>query len=68
MVYEFQIKFENRTCYGDHYIVWWWDGNNWHTVIDKIYYGTKTWIINTIKNEIKTMFGIKRAKWSKCDE
>ena len=64
-MYEFQIRFQNRTCYGDHYIVWWWSGADWHTIMDKLYYGgTKKETIDMIKNEIKTMFGVKRAKWT----
>ena len=65
-MYEFQINFKNRTCYGDHYTVWFWDESkhNWITIIDKIYYANSNKeIINMIKHEVKQMFNIKNAKW-----
>ena len=63
-MFEFKINFKNRTCYGDHYSVWVWLDERWVTVIDKIYYGTRSEVINMIKTECKTMFGIKRAIWN----
>lgn len=63
-MFEFKINFLNRTCYGDHYSVWVWLDNRWVTIVDKIYYAdTQNEVINAIKNEVKTMFGIKRAIW-----
>lgn len=63
-MFEFKINFLNRTCYGDHYSVWAWLDNRWVSIIDKVYYAdTEREVINTIKNEVKTMFGIKRAIW-----
>lgn len=63
-MFEFKINFKNRTCYGDHYSVWVWIDNRWVTIIDKIYYAdTRNEIINAIKNECKSMFGVKRAIW-----
>lgn len=63
-MFEFKINFKNRTCYGDHYSVWVWIDERWVTIIDKVYYGTKSEVINMIKNECKSMFGIKRAIWN----
>lgn len=63
-MFEFKINFLNRTCYGDHYSVWVWLDNRWVTIVDKIYYADcEREVINAIKNEVKTMFGIKRAIW-----
>lgn len=63
-MFEFKINFLNRTCYGDHYSVWVWLDNRWVTIVDKIYYAdTQNEVINAIKNEVKTIFGIKRAIW-----
>lgn len=65
-MFEFKINFKNRTCYGDHYTVWYWDSvnRNYVTVLDKVYYAnSNNEIINMIKSEVKRMFGIKRAKW-----
>lgn len=63
-MYEFRINFENRTCYGDRYTVWWWNQGDYRTIIDKIYYAdSRREIIDMIKNEVRTRFGIKRAKW-----
>lgn len=63
-MFEFKINFKNRTCYGDHYSVWVWIDNRWVSIIDKIYYAeTKQEVINAIKNECKSTFGIKRAIW-----
>lgn len=62
-MYEFRINFENRTGWGDHYTVWWWSGADYHTILDKIYYGTRTEILKMIKDEIRERFHCKRAKW-----
>lgn len=63
-MFEFKINFLNRTCYGDHYSVWVWLDSRWVTIVDKIYYADcEREVINAIKNEVKTMFGIKRAIW-----
>lgn len=63
-MFEFKINFLNRTCYGDHYSVWVWLDSRWVSVLDKIYFAdTEREVINAIKNEVKTMFGIKRAKF-----
>lgn len=63
-MFEFKINFLNRTCYGDHYSVWVWLDNRWITIVDKIYYAdTQSEILSAIKSEVKSMFGIKRAKF-----
>lgn len=63
-MFEFKINFKNRTCYGDHYTVWVWLNENWVTIIDKVYYAdSQREIIDMIKNECKSMFGVKRAKF-----
>ena len=63
-MYEFEIRFKNRTCYGDHYTVWWWTQSDYVTVLDKIFYAdSQREIINMIKNEIRSRFHIKKAKW-----
>ena len=63
-MFEFKINFKNRTCYGDHYTVWVWLDERWISIIDKVYYAdSRREIIDMIKNECKSMFGIKRAKF-----
>ena len=63
-MYEFRVNFENRTCYGDHYTVWWWTQSDYVTVLDKIYYGYgRTELLKAIKDEIRERFHCKRAKW-----
>lgn len=63
-MFEFKINFLNRTCYGDHYSVWVWLDSRWVNILDKIYYAdTQSEILSAIKNEVKSMFGIKRAIW-----
>ena len=65
-MFEFRINFKNRTCYGDHYTVWYWNPvqNAYITIIDKVYYAGSTHeVLSMIKNEVKFMFGLKRARW-----
>lgn len=63
-MYEFRINFENRTGWGDHYTVWWWTQSDYVTVLDKIYYDYgRAEVLKMIKDEIRSRFHCKRAKW-----
>lgn len=63
-MYEFRINFENRTGWGDHYTVWWWTQSDYITVLDKIYYDYgRAEVLKMIKDEIRSRFHCKRAKW-----
>lgn len=60
---EFNLRFHNRTCYGDHYSVKYWTGSDWITVLDKIYMAdNKREILSMIRNDIKEKLGLKRAR------